>query len=271
MFVLCVIIWIFTSLAFVIFYFKKRSARKKAGENYKSDERYLRVSKKKKIIGWICILSFVGIIVTPHSAPKEVDDKPVATQSSQENAEQEKAKKEKAEEEQKEKDRKAQEEAKKKYEEGLNLDLGINRHEFDKKYKEFDKGIFNTYKFKQSTEYENSAYLITYSCMSEDEVILKQFVKKGGTIAYLIFTCDFNAAGMYGTKAATKLIAIIRAIHPDMGEAEATNLYEKILAKSSAKNKTEVTEGDVKYSATYKNDVLNIVIANKGYTGEIYQ
>ena len=268
---LCSQIFFFTLIAFIVFYFKKRNARKKAGENYKSDERYLAVSKKKKIIGWICILSFVGIIITPHSAPKEVNDKPVATQVSQEDAEQEKAKKEKAEAERKEKERKAQEEAKKKYEEGLNLDLGINRHEFDKKYKEFDKGIFNTYKFKQSTEYENSAYLITYSCMSEDEVILKQFVKKGGTITYLVFTCDFDAAGAYSTKAATKLITIIRAIHPDMDEAEATILYEKIGVKSLVKDKTEVIEGDVKYSATYKNDVLNVVIANKGYTGEIYK
>ena len=45
---LCSWIFFFTLIAFIVFYFKKRNARKKAGENYKSDERYLAVSKKKK-------------------------------------------------------------------------------------------------------------------------------------------------------------------------------------------------------------------------------
>ena len=75
---LCRFIFFFTLIAFVVFYFKKRNARKKAGENYKSDERYLAVSKKKKFIGWICILSLVGGCVLTSSADKVDGNKNVS-------------------------------------------------------------------------------------------------------------------------------------------------------------------------------------------------
>lgn len=57
-------VWFVTIIAFVAYYFKKRSARKAAGEGYRQDENYQQVSKVKRIIGVVCVLAFVLAGVT---------------------------------------------------------------------------------------------------------------------------------------------------------------------------------------------------------------
>ncbi len=69
------LIWIASLVAFIIYWRKKASARKAAGENYENDEAYQSVSKTKRIIGIVCIVSFV---LTGALAPKS-DDKTVST------------------------------------------------------------------------------------------------------------------------------------------------------------------------------------------------
>lgn len=51
-------------IAFIVFWRKKANARKTAGENYKEDPNYLKVSKTKKIIGAVCVLSLILSFVT---------------------------------------------------------------------------------------------------------------------------------------------------------------------------------------------------------------
>ena len=51
--------WLVSLIAFIVYWRKKASARKSAGENYKDDENYKNISKTKRIIGVVCIASFV--------------------------------------------------------------------------------------------------------------------------------------------------------------------------------------------------------------------
>lgn len=106
---LCIVVWFVTLITFVVFFFKKRKARKAAGENYKQDEQYLKVSKKKKIIGWVCILSFIGSICFAPDHPKQ-ELTPEQIQAQQAKKEEAKAKKE-AEKAEKEAEAKAKKEA----------------------------------------------------------------------------------------------------------------------------------------------------------------
>ena len=106
---LCIVVWFVTLITFVVFFFKKRKARKVAGENYKQDEQYLKVSKKKKIIGWVCILSFIGSICFAPDHPKQ-ELTPEQIQAQQAKKEEAKAKKE-AEKAEKEAEAKAKKEA----------------------------------------------------------------------------------------------------------------------------------------------------------------
>ena len=46
-------------IAFIVYWRKKANARKAAGENYKSDPNYQSISKTKRIIGAVCVLSFI--------------------------------------------------------------------------------------------------------------------------------------------------------------------------------------------------------------------
>lgn len=48
-----------TLIAFIVFWWKKRKARIAAGENYKEDSQYRHISKIKRIIGVVCVLSLV--------------------------------------------------------------------------------------------------------------------------------------------------------------------------------------------------------------------
>ena len=59
------VIWFFTLFLFIVFWWKKRSARKNAGDNYLNDSNYKQKSLIKSIIGWTCLISFVGAICAP--------------------------------------------------------------------------------------------------------------------------------------------------------------------------------------------------------------
>ena len=61
------LIWLVSLVAFIVYWRKKASARKAAGENYQSDPEYLAISKTKRIIGMVCIVSFIA---TGALAPK---------------------------------------------------------------------------------------------------------------------------------------------------------------------------------------------------------
>ena len=56
-----------TFFMFLYYWRKKSSARKAAGENYLQDEKYLHISKIKKIVGYVCLVAFVLGGVIPNS------------------------------------------------------------------------------------------------------------------------------------------------------------------------------------------------------------
>ena len=60
-------IWLVSFIAFIVYWRKKVNAKKSAGENYLDDENYKNVSKMKRIIGAVCIASFVIASVIPAS------------------------------------------------------------------------------------------------------------------------------------------------------------------------------------------------------------
>lgn len=53
------LIWIVTFIAFIVFWRKKKAARKAAGENYQDNPIYKQISKQKRIIGIVCIVSLL--------------------------------------------------------------------------------------------------------------------------------------------------------------------------------------------------------------------
>lgn len=57
--------WLVTLIAFIVYWRKKVGAKKSAGENYKDDENYKNISRTKRIIGLVCIASFVLVGVIP--------------------------------------------------------------------------------------------------------------------------------------------------------------------------------------------------------------
>ena len=63
-------IWLISLVAFIIYWRKKAGARKSAGENYKDDENYQQISRVKRMIGIVCLASFVigaAIPVSPET------------------------------------------------------------------------------------------------------------------------------------------------------------------------------------------------------------
>lgn len=69
---LCVLTFCVTLFLFVFYWWKKRKARLAAGEDYKNDEQYKKISGQKSLIGMICILSFILIpFTTPQMTPEE--------------------------------------------------------------------------------------------------------------------------------------------------------------------------------------------------------
>lgn len=70
-----------TLIAFIVFWWKKRKARIAAGENYKEDSQYRHISKIKRIIGVVCVLS---IILSGFTAnPEEVAQRQAQKQAEQ--------------------------------------------------------------------------------------------------------------------------------------------------------------------------------------------
>ena len=68
------VLWFITLFAFIILIFVKRGKRIAAGDNYKVDPVYLKVSKIKRIVGIICLLCPFACLIT---APKTQDKPPV--------------------------------------------------------------------------------------------------------------------------------------------------------------------------------------------------
>ena len=68
------VLWFITLSAFIILIFVKRNKRIAAGDNYKADPVYLKVSKIKRIVGIICLLCPFACLIT---APKTQDRPPV--------------------------------------------------------------------------------------------------------------------------------------------------------------------------------------------------
>lgn len=67
-----ILVHLITLFAFIVFWWKKRKARLAAGENYKADPQYKHISKIKRIVGVVCVLSaFLGGL-THSPDPQEV-------------------------------------------------------------------------------------------------------------------------------------------------------------------------------------------------------
>lgn len=64
------LIWFVTFIAFILFWRKKKAARKAAGENYQNDPSYKQISKQKRIIGIVCIVSLLLAGATGPSSDK---------------------------------------------------------------------------------------------------------------------------------------------------------------------------------------------------------
>lgn len=59
-------------IVFLMYWWKKRKARLSAGEYYLNDEIYKKMSWRKKIVGFICVVSFFGFFVAlPEMTPEE--------------------------------------------------------------------------------------------------------------------------------------------------------------------------------------------------------
>lgn len=69
-----------TLIAFIVFWWKKRTARKNAGESYKDDATYKKFSLIKRGLGVACVLSFVLMVVTvPKTEKSDTSDGETAT------------------------------------------------------------------------------------------------------------------------------------------------------------------------------------------------
>lgn len=72
-----------TLIAFIVFWWKKRKARIAAGENYKGDPQYQHISKIKRIVGVVCVLSIVlgGLTSDPEEAARSQAEKQAEQQA----------------------------------------------------------------------------------------------------------------------------------------------------------------------------------------------
>ena len=68
----CMLTACITAVAFIIYWWKKRKARLSAGENYRNDSDYKKISLQKRIIGIVCVVSTLLITFTvPEMTPEE--------------------------------------------------------------------------------------------------------------------------------------------------------------------------------------------------------
>ena len=87
-----------TFIAFIVYWWKKRKERKAAGENYQSDAVYQGISKTKRMIGIVCIVSLcLSSALHPEKSPEEKARIAAEQQAKAEKAAAEKAEKEKKE------------------------------------------------------------------------------------------------------------------------------------------------------------------------------
>ena len=72
MYTLASFVFLITLIAFVVFWWKKRKARIAAGADYINDHNYQKISKIKRIIGVVCVVSLViGLATQPERTPEE--------------------------------------------------------------------------------------------------------------------------------------------------------------------------------------------------------
>ena len=76
--------WLVSLIAFIVYWRKKVGAKKSAGEAYKDDENYKNISRTKRIIGLVCIASFVilGVINSDSSSSNSSSYSSSATSNS---------------------------------------------------------------------------------------------------------------------------------------------------------------------------------------------
>lgn len=97
-------VWFVTFIAFIVYWWKKKSARKKGGNDYINFPPYQQISKTKRIIGAVCLVSFfLGIATTPSMTPEEKAQIEAEKQAKAEKIAAEKAAKEAADKAAKEK------------------------------------------------------------------------------------------------------------------------------------------------------------------------
>lgn len=82
----CALVWLASLVAFIVYWRKKASARKAAGENYQNDPEYLAVSKTKRIIGIVCIVSFIATGALAPKSDEKTANTPAAPQTSSQSA-----------------------------------------------------------------------------------------------------------------------------------------------------------------------------------------
>lgn len=72
MYTLVSFVFLITLIAFVVFWWKKRKARIAAGADFMNDQDYQKISKIKRIIGVVCVVSLiVGLAIQPERTPEE--------------------------------------------------------------------------------------------------------------------------------------------------------------------------------------------------------
>ena len=82
----CALVWLASLVAFIVYWRKKASARKAAGENYQNDPEYLAVSKTKRIIGIVCIVSFIATGALAPKSDEKSTSTPATSQTSSQSA-----------------------------------------------------------------------------------------------------------------------------------------------------------------------------------------
>ncbi len=121
-----------TFIAFIVYWWKKRKARKAGGDDYQNYPPYQQTSKTKRIIGAVCIVSFaLGVITTPSQTPEEKAKIAAEKQARDEKVAAEKAAKEAA-------DRAAKEQ--RDIERATSL-VGEDRILFDVKFQEYQTSL----------------------------------------------------------------------------------------------------------------------------------
>ena len=70
--------FVISLFGFCYLWWKKRRARLEAGEDYRSDTQYLHFSKRKRIVGAVCIVSLLLVSALPGENREQRIDKDIA-------------------------------------------------------------------------------------------------------------------------------------------------------------------------------------------------